>query len=219
MSLPPLPTHGCDALTVQELHETLGLTRDTVRQALRVRNPEFVWMCSGEDPAQLDRVRAWYINEITMRGGVESCRKANAIRDLLKRKRRWHMVSWKSFARMLDVGVETLNAVSQGKERDIATYLKVAESMKHLPTLHPRSRLDGARVSSSKTALDVLTMRGRSIRRRRLAGYLSSAFVADQCGLTKEQLCEVEMGKASETMVNQVDGLLARMLGEKLETN
>ena len=217
MSLPPLPTNGCDALTVLELHEIVGLNRDTVRKALRVRNPEFVWMCSGEDPDQLERVRVWYINEITMRGGVENCRKANAIRDLLKRKRRWHMVSWKSFARMLDVAVETLHAVSEGKERDITTYLKVAESMKHLPTLHPRSRLDGARVSSSKTALDVLTMRGRSIRRRRLAGYLSSAFVADQCGLTKEQLCEVEMGKASETLVNQVDRLLARMLGEKLD--
>lgn len=219
MSLPALPTHGCDALTVQELHETLGLTRDSVRQSLRVRNPEFVRMCSGDDPAQLERVRGWYINEITMRGGVESCRKASAIRDLLKRKRRWHMVSWKTLATLLDVRVETLAAVTIGRERNIATYLQIAESIKHLPTLHPRSRLDGARVSSSKTAADVMTMRGRSIRRRRLAGYLSSAFVADQCGLTKEQLCEVEMGKAPEALVNQVDGLLARMLGEKLETS
>ena len=218
MSLPPLPTHGCDALTVQELHETLGLTRDSVRQSLRVRNPEFVRMCSGDDPAQLERVRGWYINEITMRGGVESCRKAGAIRDLLKRRRRWHMVSWKSLATLLDVRVETLAAVTIGRERDIATYLKIAESIKHLPTLHPRSRVDGIRVGSSKTAEDVMTTRGRSIRRRRLGGYLSSGFVADQCGLTKEQLCEVEMGKAPEELVNQVDGLLARMLGENLET-
>ena len=126
MSLPPSPTHGCDELTVQELHEILGLTRDSVRQSLRVRNPEFVRMCSGDDPAQLERVRAWYLNEITMRG--------------------------------------------------------------------------------------------RSIRQRRLAGYLSSAFVADQCGLTKEQLCEVEMGKAPQALVDQVDQMLARMLGENLET-
>ena len=219
MSLPPLPTHGCDALTVQELHETLGLTRDRVRQSLRVRNPEFVRMCSGEDPAQLARVRGWYINEITMRGGVESCRKATAIRELLKRKRRWHMVSWKTLATLLDVRVETLDAVSQGRERDIATYLKVEESIKHLPTLHPRSKVDGVRVGNSKTAEDVMTMRGRSIRRRRRAGYLSSGFVADQCGLTKEQLCEVEMGKAPEALVDHVDRMLARMLAENLVTN
>lgn len=218
MSLPPLPTHGCDALTVPELHEILGLTRDSVRQSLRVRNPEFVRMCSGDDPAQLERVREWYINEITMRGGVESCRNASAIRDLLKRKRRWHMVSWKSLATMLDVRVETLDALTQGRERDISKYLKVAESIKHLPTLHPRSRVDGIQGGNSRTAEDEMTMRGRSIRRRRLAGYLSSAFVADQCGLTKEQLCEVEMGRAPQTLVDHVDGLLARMLGETLET-
>lgn len=219
MSLPPLPTHGCDALTVQELHEILGLTRDSVRQSLRVRNPEFVSICSGDDPAQLERVRRWYINEITMRGGVESCRKATAIRDLLKRKRRWHMLSWKSFATMLDVRVETLDAVSQGRERDIATYLKVEESIKHLPTIHPRSRLDGVRVGNLKTPADDITMRGRSIRRRRLGGYLSLAFVADQCGLTKEELCRVEMGKAPQALVDQVDRMLARMLAENLETS
>ena len=218
MILPPSPTHGCDALTVQELHEILGLTRDSVRQSLRVRNPEFVRMCSGDDPAQLERVREWYINEITMRGGVESCRKASAIRDLLKRKRRWHMVSWKSLATMLDVRVETLDALSQGRERDIAMYLKVAESIKHLPTLHPRSKVDGVRVGNPRTGEDEITMRGRSIRQRRLGGYLSSAFVADQCGLSKEQLCEVEMGKAPEELVDQVDQMLARMLGENLET-
>ena len=217
MSLPPLPTHGCDELTVQELHEILGLTRDSVRQSLRVRNPDFVRMCSGDDPAQLERVRGWYINEITMRGGVESCRKASAIRDLLKRKRRWHMVSWKSLATMLDVRVESLASVTIGRERDIARYLKILESIKHLPTLHPRSKVDGVRVGNPRTGEDEITMRGRSIRQRRLAGYLSSAFVADQCGLTKEQLCEVEMGKAPQALVDQVDQMLARMLGENLE--
>ena len=218
MSLPPSPTHGCDELTVQELHEILGLTRDSVRQSLRVRNPEFVRMCSGDDPAQLERVRAWYLNEITMRGGVESCRKASAIRDLLKRRRRWHMVSWKSLATMLDVRVESLASVTIGRERDIARYLKILESIKHLPTLHPRSKVDGVRVGNPRTGEDEITMRGRSIRQRRLAGYLSSAFVADQCGLTKEQLCEVEMGKAPQALVDQVDQMLARMLGENLET-
>ena len=218
MTLPPSPIPGCDALTVPELHEILGLKRDRVRQSLRVRNPEFVRMCSGENPAQLERVLKWYMNEITMRGGIESCRQANAIRDMLKRKRRWHMVSWKSFATMLDVRVETLDALTQGRERDLARYLEVAESIKHLPTLHPRSRVDGIRVGKSMTAEDAMTMRGRSIRRRRVAGYLSSAFVSDQCGLTKEQLCEVEMGRAPQTLVDHVDGLLARMLGETLET-
>ena len=218
MILPPSPTHGCDALTAQELHEILGLTRDSVCQSLRVRNPEFVRMCSGDDPAQLERVREWYINEITMRGGVESCRKASAIRDLLKRKRRWHMVSWKSLATMLDVRVESLASVTIGRERDIARYLKILESIKRLPTLHPRSKVDGVRVGNPRTGEDEITMRGRSIRQRRLAGYLSSAFVADQCGLTKEQLCEVEMGKAPQALVDQVDQMLARMLGENLET-
>lgn len=218
MSLPPLPTHGCDALTVQELHEILGLTRDSVRQSLRVRNPEFVRMCSGDDPAQLERVRGWYLNEIRMRGGAVNCRKATGIRELLKRKRQFHMVSWKSLATMLDVRVETLDAVSQGRERDIATYLKIAESIKHLPTLHPRSKVDGVRVGNPRTGEDEITMRGRSIRQRRLAGYLSSAFVADQCGLSKEQLCEVEMGKAPQALVDQVDQMLARMLGEDLDT-
>ena len=215
MTSKPLQTDGCDALTVGELHAILGLKRDRVRQSLKVRNPEFVQMCSGDDPAQLERVRQWYINEIGVRGGIEDCREATAIRELLKRKRRFHMVSWKSLATMLDVRVDLLDAVSQGRERDIAKYREVAGAIKLLPTFHPRSRVDGIRVSK-KTAGDESAMRGRSIRRRRVGGYLSSAFVAQQCGLTKEQLCEVEMGRADPEMTEHVSNLLATMLGENL---
>jgi len=40
--------------------------------------------------------------------------------------------------------------------------------------------------------------------------------VAQQCGLTKEQLCEVEMGRADPEMTEHVNNLLATMLGENL---
>lgn len=225
MTLVESPMDGFGGHTIPQLHEILGLTKERVRRGLRCKTPAFRLIWAGEDPDGTERARLWYTAQIAMRGGTDACREMLATRQHLQAMRLWHRCSWKAMSITLDVTVMQLEEITFGEEVDIEAYRMVAKSLesvsgRYLRNLAAQER-DGARLKvkiappKSKTFAEIsLLAMGKSIRRRRLAGWLGISFVAEQCDIAEEQLCQVEQGRAPRVLVERVDQMLARMLGE-----
>lgn len=219
------PINGLRERTVFELHDLLGLTRERVRAALKIKTPKFELIMSGHDREGNDRARHWYIAQIVLRGGPEACTEMVSVRQHLHRVRLWHRCSWKALSILLDVTVAELDSITTGTEVEIDIYRKVAEGLVSIAGRELRKlasqETEGASLKVKKERRKPSTpegwsliVQGRSIRQRRIAGFLGIPFVAEHCGVTEKQLCQVEEGRAPRVLVDRVDQMLSRMLGE-----
>lgn len=226
MTLAQSPMDGYAGRTVPELHEILGLNRERVRAGLRCKTPAFRLIWTGEDASGTERARTWYIAQIALRGGPDACQEMQSIRQHLQELRLWNRCSWKAMSSTLDVTVAELEDIANGVQLDLEAYRAVAKGLESVSGRDLRAIASKERQGvirkvkldrpKRKTFVEIsLLALGKSIRRRRVAGWLGIPFVAEQCGMTEEQLCQIESGKAPKVLADQVSQMLARMLGEK----